>query len=136
MLGSWLTNFMRLRRRPFAQDQEAAPILTPQHAGRGAATGAGAGRDCEIVEVRGIFVGMAARHALGYRFVAADPSVLDMNESIWPTLDDLRRAVAQRRRTFRWTGNLALPARRSRRSGAVPYMDGGPGLIDQVKTHA
>jgi hypothetical protein len=65
--------------------------------------------------------------------VAADLSVLDMNESIWPTLDDLRRAVAQRRRTFLWTGNPPLLARQSWRSGAVPDMDGGPGLIDHVR---
>ena len=100
MLISRLTKFMRIRdRRASSQDCRTA-LAGSRCARRDVTEGLRATHEPEIVEVRGVFVGMAAPHALGYRFVAADPSVLDMSESIWPSFDDLRSAVAQRRRAF------------------------------------
>jgi len=56
-----------------------------------------------VVEIDGTFVGAAVRQLGGYRFVAVDPRMEEMDGSIWPTLTDLRR-VAQR---LLLTGRLA-----------------------------
>jgi hypothetical protein len=82
------------------QGQEAVSIAAPQQTRRGDIAGASSMRKSETVEVQGMFVGVAMKHALGYRFLAVDHSVLDMDESIWPTLAHLQRAAAQRHRVF------------------------------------
>jgi hypothetical protein len=58
-----------------------------------------------------------------------DHCVLDMTESIWPTLDDLRRAVAQRRRAFLRAKSGPFPGRRFSRSGEGE----GSVLVDDVR---
>jgi hypothetical protein len=107
MLGFPLAKIMRLRHGlSSTQDRSATSVA---------------------VEIRGALVGLAVRHALGYRFVAMDHSVLDMTESIWPTLDDLNCAVAQRHRVF-------LRARgRAPRSGAPLAFDIGSVLMDDAR---
>jgi hypothetical protein len=44
-----------------------------------------------IIEVDGVFVGAAIRIDRGYRFVAADFRLEELDSSIWPTLEDVRR---------------------------------------------
>ena len=130
MLGFLLARVMKLRhRRSSTQARRAASVVAPRPVGGAAVTGARAERECESVEIQGALVGLAVRHALGYRFVAMDHCVLDMTESIWPTLDDLRRAVAQRRRAFLRAKSGPFPGRRFSRSGE----GGGSVLVDDVR---
>jgi hypothetical protein len=124
-----LTQFMGLRHGCFpAQDRNTASTASPQRAGCGAVAEVSVGPDAEAVEVRGALVSLAVRHALGYRFVAMDQSVLDMTGGIWPTLDDLHHAVAQRRRVF-----LRATGRRSPRPGAALALADGSTLMDRVR---
>jgi hypothetical protein len=46
-----------------------------------------------IIEVGGVFVGAAVRIDRGYRFVATDFRLEELDTSIWPTLDDVRRVA-------------------------------------------
>ena len=128
MLRFLLARVMKLRHgRVSAQARTGASVVAPRLVKRAAATRARAGWECESVEIQGTLVGLAVRHALGYRFVAVDPSVRDMTESIWPTLDDLRRAVAQRRRAFLRAKSGPFPGRRLPRSGEESV------LVDEVR---
>ena len=47
------------------------------------------------IEIDGIFVGVVAEHELGVRFIALDSRVIEMDQSIWPTLDYAYRSVRQ-----------------------------------------
>ena len=49
-----------------------------------------------IIEVDGVFVGVAVRIDRGYRFVATDARLEELDTSIWPTLDDVRRLARRR----------------------------------------
>lgn len=44
-----------------------------------------------IIEVDGAFVGVAVRIDRGYRFVATDFRLEELDTSIWPSLEDVRR---------------------------------------------
>jgi hypothetical protein len=44
-----------------------------------------------IIDVDGVFVGTAIRIDRGYRFVATDFRLEELDSSVWPTLDDVRR---------------------------------------------
>jgi hypothetical protein len=44
-----------------------------------------------IIEVDGVFVGVAVRIDRGYRFVATDFRLKQLDTSIWPTLEEVRR---------------------------------------------
>ena len=46
-----------------------------------------------IIEVSGQFAGAAVRHGGLFRFVAVDPRVEELDESIWPSLPDVHRVV-------------------------------------------
>jgi len=48
-----------------------------------------------IIDVDGVFVGAAIRIDHGYRFVATDFRLEELDTSVWPTLADVRR-VARR----------------------------------------
>jgi hypothetical protein len=48
-----------------------------------------------IIDVDGVFVGAAIRIDRGYRFVATDFRLEELDSSIWPTLEDVRR-IARR----------------------------------------
>ena len=48
-----------------------------------------------IIEIDGVFVGAAIRIDRGYRFVATDFRLEELDTTIWPTLADVRR-VARR----------------------------------------
>lgn len=55
-----------------------------------------------VIEVDGAFLGAAIQLPPGYRFVAADLRVEELDGSFWPSLDDARRVARQLYRT----GNL------------------------------
>ena len=44
-----------------------------------------------IIEVDGTFVGVAVRIDRGYRFIATDFRLEELDTSIWPTLEDVHR---------------------------------------------
>lgn len=44
-----------------------------------------------VIDVDGVFVGTAVRIDRGYRFVAIDFRLEELDSSVWPTLDDVRR---------------------------------------------
>jgi hypothetical protein len=58
-----------------------------------------------IIEVDGAFVGAAVRLDRGYRFIATDIRLDDLDGSIWQTLADVRRLA----RELYLTGRLACP---------------------------
>lgn len=51
-----------------------------------------------IIDIDGVFVGAAIRVDLGYRFVATDLRMEELDSSIWPTLADVQRVA---RRVYR-----------------------------------
>ncbi|HBK06561.1 MAG TPA: hypothetical protein DDZ81_11945 [Acetobacteraceae bacterium] len=44
-----------------------------------------------IIDIDGAFVGAAIRLDTGYRFIATDMKLDDLDGSIWPTLADVQR---------------------------------------------
>jgi hypothetical protein len=44
-----------------------------------------------VIDIDGAFVGAAVRLDSGYRFVAIDMKLDDLDGSIWPTLADVQR---------------------------------------------
>ena len=44
-----------------------------------------------VIDVDGVFVGAAVRLDAGYRFVATDFRLEELDSTIWPTLADVRR---------------------------------------------
>ena len=44
-----------------------------------------------VIDIDGAFVGAAIRLDKGYRFIAADIKLDDLDVSIWPTLADVQR---------------------------------------------
>jgi hypothetical protein len=46
-----------------------------------------------IIELDGAFVGVAVCIDRGYRFVATDFRLAELDTSTWPTLDDVRRVA-------------------------------------------
>ncbi len=44
-----------------------------------------------VIDIDGAFVGAAVRLDTGYRFIATDMRLDDLDGSVWPTLADVRR---------------------------------------------
>lgn len=44
-----------------------------------------------VIDIDGVFVGAAVRLDRGYRFIATDLRLDDLDGSIWPTLADVQR---------------------------------------------
>ncbi len=61
-----------------------------------------------VVEIDGTFVGAAVRQTDGYRFVAVDVRLDDMDGRVWPSLDDVRRHARTTFISVRHHGPLAL----------------------------
>ncbi len=57
-----------------------------------------------VIEIDGNFVGAAVRQKDGYRFVAVDTRLEDLDGSVWPSLSDVHR-VARRMAL----GRVAMP---------------------------
>ena len=51
-----------------------------------------------IIDIDGVFVGAAVRIDRGYRFVATDIRMEELDSSIWPSLADVQRVA---RRVYR-----------------------------------
>jgi hypothetical protein len=59
-----------------------------------------------IIDIDGVFVGAAIRIDRGYRFVAIDLRMEELDSTIWPTLADVRRLA----RRLYLNGSFAGPA--------------------------
>ena len=46
-----------------------------------------------VVEVSGQFAGAAVSHEGSFRFIAVDPRVEELDDSVWPSLLDVKRVV-------------------------------------------
>jgi hypothetical protein len=49
-----------------------------------------------VIDIDGVFVGAAVRLHDGYRFVATDFRLEEIDGSHWPSLEDVRRVVRAR----------------------------------------
>jgi hypothetical protein len=58
-----------------------------------------------IIEIDGVFVGAAVRIDRGYRFVAIDFRLEELDSTIWPTLADVQRLA----RRLYLNGSFASP---------------------------
>lgn len=58
-----------------------------------------------IITIDGHFVGAAIRLDRGYRFVACDTQLYELDETIWPTLSDVERLA----RHLYLTGSFSRP---------------------------
>jgi hypothetical protein len=54
-----------------------------------------------VIEIDGVFVGAAVQNGTFYRFIAIDPRVEELDASVWPSLDDVRRLTRSLVRTGR-----------------------------------
>jgi hypothetical protein len=59
-----------------------------------------------VIEIDGAFVGAAVLQETGYRFVATDNRVDDLNGTTWPSLADVQRKA---RILFRGAGSVSPP---------------------------
>lgn len=48
-----------------------------------------------VIDIDGIFVGAAVRLDSGYRFIATNMKLDDLDGSIWPSLADIQRLARQ-----------------------------------------
>jgi hypothetical protein len=48
-----------------------------------------------VIDIDGVFVGAAVRLDRGYRFIATDMRLDDLDGSIWPSLADVQRLARQ-----------------------------------------
>ena len=62
-----------------------------------------------IIDVDGAFVGAAVRLDRGYRFIATDMRLNDLDGTIWPTLADVRRIAGGLYRTGRFGPPVPTP---------------------------
>lgn len=58
-----------------------------------------------VIDIDGVFVGAAVRLHNGYRFVATDLRLEDIDGSHWPSLDDVRRVARGRLSAGRYPVN-------------------------------
>jgi hypothetical protein len=58
-----------------------------------------------VIEIDGAFVGAAVRLDTGYRFIATDFRLEELDGTTWPSLTDVKRLA---NRLFR-TGSFAVP---------------------------
>jgi hypothetical protein len=63
-----------------------------------------------VIDIDGAFVGAAVRLDTGYRFIATDMKVEELDGSVWPTLADVQRLA----RRFYFGGRVAV---------AIPHTD-------------
>ena len=63
-----------------------------------------------VIDIDGVFVGAAVRLHNGYRFVATDLRLEDIDGSHWPSLDDVRRIARGRLHARRYPVQAAAAA--------------------------
>jgi hypothetical protein len=61
----------------------------------------------QIIDIDGVFVGAAIRIDRGYRFVAIDFRLEELDSSIWPTLADVRRVARRVYQTATSAGQIS-----------------------------
>jgi hypothetical protein len=71
-----------------------------------------------IIDIDGVFVGAAIRLDRGYRFVATNLRVEELDESIWPTLADVQRLARRLYVNGSFAEQSAPPTRPARRAVA------------------
>jgi hypothetical protein len=59
-----------------------------------------------VIDVDGVFVGVAIRIDRGFRFVATDFRLEELDSTVWPSLADVRRLA----RRLYLTGSFAVPS--------------------------
>jgi hypothetical protein len=62
-----------------------------------------------VIDIDGAFVGAAVRLDVGYRFIATDMRLDELDGSIWPTLADVQRLARGLYLTGRFSGPRAAP---------------------------
>jgi hypothetical protein len=67
-----------------------------------------------VIDVDGVFVGAAVRLDTGYRFVATDCRLEQLDSTVWPTLADVRRLARSLYLDGRFVGPGAAGTRTSR----------------------
>ena len=60
-----------------------------------------------IIDIDGVFVGAAIRIDRGYRFVAIDFRMEELDSTIWPTLADVQRLARRLYLTGSFAGSTA-----------------------------
>jgi hypothetical protein len=73
-----------------------------------------------IIDVDGVFVGAAVRLDTGYRFVATDFRLEQLDSTIWPSLADVQRLARSLYRTGGFVGQAASLPISNRASGIAP----------------
>ncbi len=58
-----------------------------------------------VIDIDGVFVGAAIRLDHGYRFVATDMRLEELDQTTWPTLADVQRLA----RRLYVNGNFSVP---------------------------
>jgi len=71
-----------------------------------------------VIDVDGVFVGVAVRLDTGYRFVATDFRLEQLDSTIWPTLADVRRLARGLYLTGGFVGQAASQAPATAHPGA------------------
>jgi hypothetical protein len=66
-----------------------------------------------VIEVAGQFAGAAVAHQNKFRFVAVDPRVEELDDSLWPSLPDVQRVVGHLMTTGRLPPAPSHPSRSS-----------------------
>lgn len=69
-----------------------------------------------VIDIGGVFVGAAVTASEGYKFVAVDPRVKEMNGSAWPSVSEVRRVAC----CMLMTGHLPLQRERMHTVVALP----------------
>jgi hypothetical protein len=63
-----------------------------------------------VITIDGDFVGAAVRLDRGYRFVATDVRLYELDETIWPTLADVERLARRLYHSGSFYGRVTGPA--------------------------
>jgi len=71
-----------------------------------------------VIDVDGVFVGAAIRLDTGYRFVAIDFRLEELDSTIWPSLADVRRLARLIFQTGSVVGSASAQAVAATHSGA------------------
>lgn len=82
-----------------------------------------------IIVVDGAFVGVAVRIDRGYRFIATDFRLEELDTSVWPTLEDVRRLARRSLQAATSAGPIspALHAQTHHSDSRVRWFEFQPG---------
>jgi hypothetical protein len=95
-----------------------------------------------IVEISGQFAGAAVTHSGQFRFIAVDPRVDELNESLWPSLADVHRVVGHLMKTGRLppakppTSDASIPNRAKSHELPPPHRSAMAATADEAVFYA